>query len=275
MSISEENDKLSQQLNPQEVGSLARSSHRTKGATGNCWQDLFQRFHMMTSQEQHHTVCEEAGFVRTVSKEMCYKTGEEVDDVHANFIASCREYTFSRSHPDSEAKRWIHKYTQIGLVGDVQVVCQHKVYVIEFQIYSTAGDNTNVWVVISRSWNRYVDELRYRESENLLLCKKNRKSFPKAKGQLHISIHQIWEDPAANEFSHGYKWKTQVSNFVSKLVRHDLSRERFSDGAIHWKIMCPKLIIKFQKDMEEAVSLTEIGSTLSGKVATKQVSSIV
>ena len=151
MSIQEENDKLSQQLNPQEVGSLARSSHRRKGAAGNCWPEHLQRFQMMTSEEQLRTVCEEAGFVRTVSKGMCCKTGEEVDDGYVNCIASCQEYTFSRSCPDSEAKLSIHKYTQIGLVLDVQVVCQHKVYGIEFQISSTVGDRTNVWVVISRS----------------------------------------------------------------------------------------------------------------------------
>ena len=34
----------------------------------------------------------------------------------------------------------------------------------EIQIPSTSGDNTKVWVVISRSSNRYVDELGHRES---------------------------------------------------------------------------------------------------------------
>ena len=86
MFISQENDKLSQQLNPQEVGSLARSSPRTKGAAGNCWQDLLQRFQMMTSEEHLRSPCEETGFVRTVSRGMCYKTGEDVDDGFAIFL---------------------------------------------------------------------------------------------------------------------------------------------------------------------------------------------
>ena len=106
---------------------------------------------MMTSEEQLRTVCEEAGFVRTVSRGMCYKTGEEVDDGYVTCIASCREYTFSQTYPDSEAKLWIHTYTEIGLVLNVQVICQHNVCGIEMQISSTAGDGTNVWVVISRS----------------------------------------------------------------------------------------------------------------------------
>ena len=40
MSTSEENEQLSQQLDPHEVGSLSRSSHRTQGAAGNCWRTL-------------------------------------------------------------------------------------------------------------------------------------------------------------------------------------------------------------------------------------------
>ena len=69
---------------------------------------------------------------------------------------------------DSEAKLWKNKYTEIGPVLDVKVGCHHNVYGTEIQIASTSGsDNTQVRVAISRSPNRYVDELRYRESENL------------------------------------------------------------------------------------------------------------
>ena len=93
MFISEENEHLSQQLDPQEVGFLARSSPRTQGAAGNCCRDHLKRFEMMTPEEQLRTVSERAGFVRTVSKRMYYKTGEDVDDRFGNLIASCREYT--------------------------------------------------------------------------------------------------------------------------------------------------------------------------------------
>ena len=138
MSISEENDKLSQQLNPQEVGSLARSSPRTKGAAGNCWQDLFQTFEMMTSEEQLRT----KQIRQNVFKRNVLQDWRGGDDVYVNCIASCREYTFSRTYADSEAKLWIHKYTETGLVLNVQVVCQHNVCGIEIQISLTAGDNT-------------------------------------------------------------------------------------------------------------------------------------
>ena len=70
MSTSEENVQLSQQLDPQEVGSLARSSQRTQGATGNCWREHVRRFEMITPEEQLRTVSEGAGFILTVSKGM-------------------------------------------------------------------------------------------------------------------------------------------------------------------------------------------------------------
>ena len=47
LSFSEENEQLSQQLNPQEVGSLARIPPRTQGAAGNCWQEHVQRFELI------------------------------------------------------------------------------------------------------------------------------------------------------------------------------------------------------------------------------------
>ena len=75
---------------------------------------------MMTLEEQLCSVCEVVGFVRTVSKGMYYKTDEDVDDCFGNFIISCREYTFSRTHPDSEAILWKYNYTEIGPALDVK-----------------------------------------------------------------------------------------------------------------------------------------------------------
>ena len=81
---------------------------------------------------------------------MYYKTGEDVDDGFGQFIASCREYTSSRIHPDSEAKFSMFKYTEIGLLLDVKVICHHNVHGMKIQIPSSV-DKTKVWVVISRS----------------------------------------------------------------------------------------------------------------------------
>ena len=57
------------------------------------------------------------------------------------------------------------------------------------------------------------------------------------RSQDHILVHQsVWEDPPANDYSYGYKWETQVSKCVSKLVRDEHSRETKTDGAINWKL---------------------------------------
>ena len=65
----------------------------------------------------------------------------------------------------------------------------------------------------------------------------------------HFLIHQrVWEDLPADEYRNGYKWEIRVSILVSKLVRHEHSRERDTDGPSHWTFMSPKLIIRFQGD---------------------------
>ena len=58
--------------------------------------------------------------------------------------------------------------------------------------------------------------------------------FQGERSDCRIPVHErVWEDQAAKEFSHGHKCETQASEYVSKLVRHEKSRERETDGAIH------------------------------------------
>ena len=117
---------------------------------------------------------------------------------------------------------------EIGPVLDVSVITSF------IQTPPTSEENTKVWVVISRSSNRYVDESRHRESVNLLEevaqeCMRDLDEIiPNVKGQktAFLFLGRVWDDLTANEFSHGYKWETQVLIFVSKLVRHENSRER-------------------------------------------------
>ena len=85
--------------------------------------------------------------------------------------------------------------TEIGLALDVKVICHHKVHGIDIQIPSTSGDKTKVWVVVSRSSNWYVDELRYRKTENLpeevaqeCMQDQERESIPKVKVQKPIFL---------------------------------------------------------------------------------------
>ena len=89
---------------------------------------------MMTSDEQLRTVCEGAAVIRPVSEGMYYRTGEDVNDGFGNLIASCREYTLSRTHRDSEVKLWLQKYTEIEPVRGVKSICHHEGCGFEVQI---------------------------------------------------------------------------------------------------------------------------------------------
>ena len=223
LSISEENQKLSQQLNPQEVGSLARGSPRTKGAAGNCWREHFKRFEMMTPEEQLRTVSERAGFVRTVSKGMYYKTGEDVDDGFWGILLQHAESTL--------------------FLGHIQILEQNFGYTITQSLVLFLMSTLSVITTFMES--------RFRSPQHLETKQKFGWSYPAAQivtKPVFLFIKEFGEDLPANAFSHRHTWDSQVSKFVSKLVRHEHSRKRETYGAIHWKFKSPKLKFKFRSD---------------------------
>ena len=146
-----------------------------------------------------------------------------MNDGFGNLIKTCRECTLTRIHQNSEVKHWIQKYTEIGPVRDVKIICHHGRHGIEIHIPSTSGDNTAVWVVVSRGPNSHVDELRYRDPEN---------SPEEADDECMQDADQ--EQPTIQlEMSddHRYMWESQISEVVSKLVRHENYRDRETDRA--------------------------------------------
>ena len=62
-------------------------------------------------------------------------------------------------------KLWKQNHTEIGPVLEVKTFCHLDKHGIDNQIHCTSGDKTNVWVVMCRGANRYVDELRYKDPE--------------------------------------------------------------------------------------------------------------
>ena len=99
-----------------------------------------------------------------------------------------------------------------------------------------------------------MDELRYEESENLPEevvqesgIKNKRKSIPKVTGQKTIflfvkEIGRTWQPTITVAETTG---KPKSRNLSVNWQRHEHSPERDTDGAIHWKIICPKLTIRF------------------------------
>ena len=243
--LSEEEDQLSTQLNPQENGTLAGNQPKTKGASGNCWRDHSQRSELMNPDEQLRTVCEGAGFMRPVSEGMYCRIGEDVTDGFGNLIATCREHTHTHYPGLIEILKLNFGFRIIPrLVQFVmsKIICHNGRHGIEIQIPSSSGENTNVWVAISRGPNRYVDELRYRDPEHSLEeadyeCMQDTDQ-QQATVQLEMSDDHIpiperkLKDIIATEFSHRHTWESQISKFVSKLVRHENYRDTVSKG---WK----------------------------------------
>ena len=145
------------------------------------------------------------GFVRTVSKGTCCKTGEEVDDGHVNCIAPCRKST--------------------PFLGPIQIQKQNFGY--------TSRHRLVLFLTSKLSVNTAFMDSSFRSPVQLETKPMSGGSCPEAEIvtwmiQLttFLSHQKVWEDLIANEFSHGYKWETNVSKFVSKLVRHEPSRAR-------------------------------------------------
>ena len=230
-SISEGNDEISKQLDPQKVGSLVRNQLKTEGVAENCWRDHLQRFEMMNPDEQLRTLCEEGGLLR-----MYYRTDDDVNDGFENLIASCWECTLLRIHLNSEVKLWRHKYIEIGPVRDVKVICHHGRHGIEIEIPSTSGDNTNVWVVTPRCPNCCVDVSRYRDPEHspeeaghecMQDTDQEQPSIQFEMSDDHIPIHERkWKDIIANEFCQRYTWESQSRKLLVNEYDVKVSRQR-------------------------------------------------
>ena len=153
----------------------------------------------------------------------------------------------------------------MGLVLEVKLICQHDVYGIEIQIPSTSGDKTNVWMVISRSRNRSVGELLYGESENL-----------------PAEVLQESVQEQEKEHSQGDRPMNTVADTAGKPKSGNLSvnryKMRFRENERQMEQFIGKSDVQSSSTdskKEEAVSLTEIGSTSSTQEATNQDYSIV
>ena len=94
-------------LEPQDVDSLVQTPRRNEEAAGNRVCVHLQRFEELANEVQITKACDSAGFMRTVSIGMSYKTGHDVDDGFEGKTGTCRVYTKPREDPDSEIIAWI------------------------------------------------------------------------------------------------------------------------------------------------------------------------
>ena len=98
------------------------------------------------------------------------KTKHVLSHGFGDMTGGFREYIEPRDDPCTEIRTWIGGHTKIWPVLQLRNVrcalADLNTYGIDIQILSMSGDGWKSWVVISRSPNRYVDELHYNDPDS-------------------------------------------------------------------------------------------------------------
>ena len=167
MSISEENEKRSQQLDPQEVGSLGKKLAQHTRSRGKLLARTFQQVRnddsrRTTSHRKRKSRTRQNSLERNVLQNMVRMWTMDLGILlrHAESTLITDPSRFWSKTSDFQVHRdwscsWCPRYLSSQRSWNRD------------SYPSTVRDNTNVWVVISRSRNRYVGELRHRESDKI------------------------------------------------------------------------------------------------------------
>ena len=250
----------SKQLDPQEVGSLLRNQPKTEGVAGNCWHDHLQRFEMMSGWRTSHRLWRSRIPKNSLRRNVLQnRWGREwwIWKIHRTVQRNTRHLGLIEILRSNFVYRIFFK-KKIGPVLDVNIICHLEAHPgLEIQIRCTSGDNTNVWVVISKGPNRYVGELRYRNLEFFLeklitnACRTRIKSkitfnwnrqmitlrFMNGNGKTSLPMNSV-----ASTRGNLTSRTLSVSWYDMKIA------ERETDGAIHWEVILPKFVITFRRD---------------------------
>ena len=131
-----------------------------------------------------------------------------------------------RNEKGSRIRGWILKNTWIGPVLNMVVSYHDDRYSIEVQIPSLFQDNTVSWVKIVHGVDKYVS------------VKPSAKSKQRQKPTVtlaSVSIPVLERNWIENETQRSHDHKCyEVSKAITRLLRHDQSVPRGSDGAIHY-----------------------------------------
>ena len=148
-----------------------------------------------------------------------------------------------RIHDASEKRTrkrgWILKNTRIGPVLNIEVCYHDDRYSIEVQIPSLFQDNPVSWVGIVNGVDKYVTEsMLTTKEEDIVSGKPIAKAGPRQKPTVTLTSVSIpvletdWID-IETQRSHDHKCY-EVSKAITRLLRHDQTVSRGSDGAIHY-----------------------------------------
>ena len=143
-----------------------------------------------------------------------------------------------RNEKGTRMRGWIRKDKRIGPVLNVKVCYRNELYRIEVPVPSLFQDDTASWVRIVNGVDRYVTEsMPTAEEDDIAPKKPIAKARPRQKPTVTLTsvsipvLERKWIDIQAQR-SHDQKCY-RVSTAITRLLRHDESVPRGSDGAIH------------------------------------------
>ena len=143
-----------------------------------------------------------------------------------------------RNEKETRVRGWILKNMRIGPVLNMKVCYHDDRYIIEVQVPSLFQDNTASWVRIVNGVVSYVTEsMPTAKEEDIASGKPIAEARPRQKPTVTLTsvsipvLEKKWID-IETQRSHDHKC-CGVSTAITRLLRHDQSVPRGSDGAIH------------------------------------------
>ena len=147
----------------------------------------------------------------------------------------CREYALPRNEKGTRKRGWSMR---IGPVLNMKDCYHDDRYSIEVQVPSLFEDNTASWLRIVSGVDKYVTEsMLTKEEEDIASGKPIAKARPREKPTVTLTsisipvLERKWIDIETKRSNDQKCYR--VSRAITRLLRHDQSVPRGSDGAIH------------------------------------------
>ena len=202
----------------------------------NLRQEYEQKIEHLSEDKILPKLCSDAG-LKLVETGQYFYTLDTEEGLQMQHL--CREYTMPRNEKGTRARWWILKNTKIGPVLNIKVCHRDEKSSIEVQVPSLFQDNTVSWVRIVSGVDRYVTEsMPPTKEENTASVKPISKARPRQKPTATLTsvsvpvLERKWID-IETQRSHDHQCY-EVSKAMTRLLRHDQSVPRGSDGAIHY-----------------------------------------
>ena len=205
---------------------------------GNLLQDYEHKFEQLPEVQKLSKLCSDAG-LKIVDKGQFFITLD--DDALDDMKGSCRKFSLPPSEESSHVRRWIRGNTKIGPVPDVEVCYHQGRYGVEIMIESLFRDRTVSWVRIvernrqtrDRNVRNHFPWTRWAQSCRETCCEGKAQLKPAVTlSPISIPIRERkWIDVEPGTFSQG---SFEVSKFLIRLLRHDVTVHREGDGAVRF-----------------------------------------